>query len=480
MEDLALLGTKPNSIMPELPEVETITKVLTPIVSNRKIIGIDVLRSTTIIGNKEEFVSSLTGESFTSVSRIGKFLIFHLTNGKVMVSHLRMEGKFYEVDEKDKNTYYSRMVFHLDNNKKLCFDDSRCFGIIFASTEQEYKNTKDIAKLGPEPFDVNDVSFFIERNKKSNHEIKSVITDQSMIAGIGNIYADEILFACKIHPETPARLISKKQWEDIISNAKVILSNAIKAGGSTIHSFHPGKGIDGKFQVSLKAYGKVDEPCSNCGHPMRFIKVNGRGTTFCPICQQKISSKLKVAIFGPAGSGKSTVLNLFKEKGYDTISADEVVHKLYKNKQVANKIQEIFSLTKKDEIDIAELRNYLKDNPKDITRLERLIHPLVKRTVELFIKNSKSKIVAAEIPLLYQSHSEDLFDYIIGINSNKLIANLTNRDEKSASDIKKINSYKDFSDGFKKADVVIDNNTSISDLNKQVKNIINKLEDRLS
>jgi len=480
MEDLVRHGTKQNSIMPELPEVTTIIEVLTPIIKNRTITKIDVLRSSTIVGDKEEFVKTLVGNTYKSISRIGKYLIFHLTNDLVIISHLRMEGKYYEVNENDENTYFSRVVFHLENGKKLCYDDSRCFGILMLSTESEYLNTKEISKLGKEPFDIDDVTELYNKNKKSNHSIKTVITDQTMIAGIGNIYADEICFACKIHPETPARMITKNKWIEIIESAKEILNNAIKAGGSTIHSFHPGKGIDGKFQVSLKAYGKADEPCPNCGHPMRFIKVNGRGTTFCPICQPKISKRLTIAIFGSAACGKSTVAEIFKNKGFAVISADEIVHKLYKKKEVANKVQEIFNMPKEDEINIPLLRQYLHENPKEVKRLERLIHPLVARTIQLFFEKNDSKLLVAEVPLLYQAHMESGFDYIIGVRSNKSQQLLEARNKETANNIKKLNSYKTFDEGFKKADIVIENNGSLEELNKKVNQIINKLEDRLS
>src|SRR5574344_1065601 len=130
MGDLAKIGIAPNKEidMPELPEVETIKTLLKPIVISHQITSIDVLRKTTIQGDIDGFVNGLVGETFTDVTRIGKFLIFHLTNGKVFLSHLRMEGKYYEIEKNEKNTRYARVVFHLDNDKKLCYDDSLCFG----------------------------------------------------------------------------------------------------------------------------------------------------------------------------------------------------------------------------------------------------------------------------------------------------------------------------------------------------------------
>ncbi len=307
--------------MPELPEVETVKNVLIPIVKGRKILSIDVLRKSTIHGDIDEFKSVLTNQTFLDLSRIGKFLIFHLTSDIVIISHLRMEGKYYEVLEDEENTKYSRVVFHLDNGHKLCYDDSRCFGMMKLTNEQKYKNVKDIAQLGPEPFDIKDVNYLINRTKKSSLPIKSTLLDQTLMTGLGNIYADEVLYASKIHPLTPANKITKKEWETIVKNSVTILNNAITAGGSTIKSYHPGKDIDGNFQTALKAYGKKGEPCERCSAIMRFMKVNGRGTTYCPKCQIQKAEKLKVAIYGRIASGKSTVLSCFAEKGFYTISS---------------------------------------------------------------------------------------------------------------------------------------------------------------
>ena len=238
--------------MPELPEVETVKNVLIPIVKDKTIRKIDVNRKTIIQGDPEEFCSYFENEKFLDITRIGKFLIFHLTNSKVLISHLRMEGKYYEFNEDEKDSKYARVVFHLDNNKKLCYDDSRSFGIMIATSEDNYLKEKEIAKLGPEPFVIDDVSFLIKKSKNKQIPIKSNLLDQSLMTGLGNIYVDEVLYASKIHPLTPSHLIKKNEWEEIVKNAKEILNIAIEMGGSTIKSYHPGKDIDGNFQTRIK------------------------------------------------------------------------------------------------------------------------------------------------------------------------------------------------------------------------------------
>ena len=238
--------------MPELPEVETVKSVLVPIVKDRTILEIDILRKSSVPGDQKLFVESLIGQRFLDVTRIGKFLIFHLTNDKVIISHLRMEGKYYELLESEENTKYARVVLHLDNGHKLCYDDSRCFGYLRLSSEQDYRNDKEIAKLGPEPWDA-DTKTIMKQVKNSSLPIKSALLSQTLMTGLGNIYVDETLFASKIHPLTPANKITKDEWDVIIKEASRILKEAIVSGGSTIKSYHPGKDIDGNFQTKLVA-----------------------------------------------------------------------------------------------------------------------------------------------------------------------------------------------------------------------------------
>lgn len=467
--------------MPELPEVETVKNVLLPIVKGRKILSIDILRKSTIHGDIDDFVNVLTGQTFLDVSRIGKFLIFHLTNDLVVLSHLRMEGKYYEVEENDPNTKYSRVVFHFDNGHKLCYDDSRCFGMMKLTNEKDYKSVKDIAQLGPEPFDVKDVYYLIKRTKKSTLPIKSTLLDQTLMTGLGNIYADEVLYASKIHPLTPANKITKKEWELIVKNAQEILNNAITAGGSTIKSYHPGKDIDGNFQTALKAYGKKGEPCLRCSSIMRFMKVNGRGTTYCPKCQIQKSEKLKVAIYGRVASGKSTVLSCFAEKGFYTISSDDIVAELYNTPAMAKTIGQAFGLPFTDKVDKAVLRDYLNDHPKDRKKLEKLVHPRVKNEILKIFKTVNSRIIVVEVPLLFESKMDNLFDVIIAVDipSKKQKVLLYQRNPETAEALLKINAEHKFDENKIKADYVINNSASLDSLKVKIDKIINELQYRL-
>ena len=466
--------------MPELPEVETVKRVLENIVIGRTITKIDILRQSSVPGDKDLFVNSLTGKKFLSMSRFGKFLIFHLSDNEVIISHLRMEGKYYELDEQEENTKYSRVILHLDNGHKLCYDDSRCFGYLRLSDEGSYTKDKEIAKLGPEPWDA-DISKIMKQVKRMSLPIKSALLSQELMTGLGNIYVDETLYACKIHPLTPANKVTQAQWKVIKEEASRILKEAIVSGGSTIKSYHPGKDIDGNFQSQLLAYGKKDEKCPRCGSIFRFIKVGGRGTTYCPNCQAYHGKQIKVAITGKVASGKSTVLDLFAKDNIPTLSSDAVVHSLYLRKDVADRVNKQFGLPESNTVNTSLLREHLSKNPKDIKKINKLVHPLVKEEILRFFKEHPTGLIAVEVPLLYESKMDNLFDVVIGVEAPEKIQRnlLENRNKQTSVDLRKINESSHYDENKKKADFIIDNDKDLPSLKTKVINIINKLKCRL-
>ena len=424
--------------MPELPEVETVINTIRPHIVNKEIEKIEVYYDRLIQSNLDEFKTKLINQKFINVTRYGKFIFLHLTNDFVIITHLRMEGKFRFENSHNLRKKHTSAGFFFKDGTSLAFDDTRKFGLMYLSDEANFKETKMIKKLGIEANKIseNDYEFLIKKFKK-NKCIKELLLDQSILAGIGNIYADEILFSTKINPFRKGNDISDEKYHEIFQASNQILNKAITLGGSTIHSFHPSEGVDGKFQETLLCYGKSGTPCPNCNTTLHKDFIGGRGTTFCPNCQIDKSLEKGIAITGPIGSGKSTVLNYFKEKGFITYSCDEMVHKLYEKPEISRKISQIlnapFDINNKKTTKLA--RKIMIDNPEIKKKIESYIYPILEKEMVLIIKNNEKPVF--EVPTLFKAHLEYLFKTIIVIEISKeqQIKNLENRNDDISSSI---------------------------------------------
>lgn len=277
--------------MPELPEVEIVVQGLNQMILGEKIKTVEVrwpriIESPTV----EDFKNQLEGQVFEEVKRRGKFILFYLTDD-VLISHLRMEGKYQVVDPKNEvedpfDSKHTHVIFHLESGEELRYLDVRKFGrMSLVPKGQEFKH-KSLAKLGPEPvaeeFKLDAMQEFLTRRTKA---IKGVLLDQHIVVGIGNIYADEILYEAKIHPSRPANSLTAAEEELLYKAIISILAKAVKKGGTTIRSYENAFGENGNYQDYLKVYGKTGEDCPRCGTPIEKIKIAGRGTHFCPTCQ---------------------------------------------------------------------------------------------------------------------------------------------------------------------------------------------------
>ena len=268
--------------MPELPEVETVRRTLKNFILKRLILGIDVYYPRIIVGDVKQFVEAFTGEVFCDIDRVGKYMIFQCQK-HAFISHLRMEGKFHIVDQDVPVTKHTHVVFHMDHHQDLRYIDTRKFGRMKFVDLHHYREQMPLKKLGPEPFDIT-VEALYQRLHHCSLPIKTALLDQSIMCGIGNIYANEICFYMHMDPRTRASRLSKKRVAELKEVAIHVLNDAICQGGTTIHSFDA-NGIHGLFQVQLKVHGQKE--CSVCHHPIKKVMVHQRGTYFCPHCQKK-------------------------------------------------------------------------------------------------------------------------------------------------------------------------------------------------
>ena len=274
--------------MPELPEVETVKNGLIKKVKGKKIVACKVLWNG-IIAYPEvtKFINNIKNQTINDITRRGKFLMFILDD-YYLISHLRMEGKYFIKDPNEELNKHDHVIFTLDTNEELRYNDTRKFGKMHLVKKDEL-SISPIAKLGKEPWDKTlDIAYLKQKlNKKK--AIKTLLLDQSIITGIGNIYADEILFLSKINPETEACNLSNKQLQAIIDNTQTVLEKAIALGGTTIHTYTAVDGVTGRFQQELLVHGKKDEKCPVCGTKINKIVVNTRGTYYCPKCQKQFT-----------------------------------------------------------------------------------------------------------------------------------------------------------------------------------------------
>lgn len=273
--------------MPELPEVETIRRTLEKLVLNKEIEDVTVSWPKIVKqpDDPEHFRMLLSGESIERIGRRGKFLLFYL-NHYVLISHLRMEGKYRVVPkskEKDKHTH---VIFHFTDGTELRYNDVRKFGTMHVYKIGEEMTKAPLKSVGPDPFEeAYTFDYVKERLKRTTRMIKAALLDQTIISGLGNIYVDEVLFLSKIHPEKRAHLLSEDEVKRIYENVRIVLEEAVRLGGTTIRSYLNGLGEMGMFQQRLYAYGQTGKPCQHCQTEIVKIKVAGRGTHICPTCQ---------------------------------------------------------------------------------------------------------------------------------------------------------------------------------------------------
>lgn len=272
--------------MPELPEVETVRRGLLKIAAGRKINAIDVFYGKTITNDVEKFRQALIGQTITTVDRRGKYLLFRFTNDLTMVSHLRMEGKYFNQPIGGPIDKHTHVVFEFTDGSELCYHDTRKFGRMTLVKTGDEMSVGGLKTIGPEPTASDfTLPYFKSILAKSRGKIKPFLLNQHHVAGLGNIYADEVLWMSKINPEQPANSLTDQQMVALHDNIIKELAKAIEYKGTTVHSFTNAFGDAGAFQDQLNAYGHAGDHCPRCGTKMVKIKVAQRGTTFCPHCQ---------------------------------------------------------------------------------------------------------------------------------------------------------------------------------------------------
>ncbi len=272
--------------MPELPEVETVRRGLTKLVAGAQIKSVEVFYPKMINLLPEEFATALKGRTIERIDRRGKYLFIRLSGEQTIVSHLRMEGNYDVVPEGTLLNKHTHVVFHLVDGRQLRYNDSRKFGRMNLVANGQEMTVAGLKTIGPEP---TEQTLTLDYMKlifaKSRKIIKPFLLDQSKIAGLGNIYADEVLWMSKINPKQPVNTLELKEIKTLRESILTEIQRAIDGHGTTVHSYSDAYGKAGEFQNHLNVYGREGEPCPRCGTPIEKIKLAQRGTHFCPTCQ---------------------------------------------------------------------------------------------------------------------------------------------------------------------------------------------------
>lgn len=272
--------------MPEIAEVETVRKTLQSQIVGKKIQKVTVLYEPIIEGNSKEFCELLAGETIQEMKRIGKWLLFELDH-YFLLSHLRMEGKYFLKSTDEPIAKHEHIIFEFTDETTMRYHDTRKFGRMILVPKEKLWDVEAIKKQGFEPNSKElTKEYLYEKITKKNLPIKSILLDQTIISGLGNIYANEVLFQAKINPLKLGKDITLDECEQIRVATNKIIKKAIEDGGTTIRSYTSSLGVTGLFQTKLMVHKRENELCKICNTKIENIKIGGRSTYYCPHCQK--------------------------------------------------------------------------------------------------------------------------------------------------------------------------------------------------
>ena len=275
--------------MPELPEVETIRRSLEPLVQDTTIESVEINYNGIIkCPEPEIFARLLQNKKIKGIGRRGKYLLFTLSDNYTLIIHLRMTGRLtVAVPGAESLAKHTHLVFSLSDGRELRFTDQRKFGLVYLVKTGDWSGIKGLCSLGPEPLEEGfTLAGFEEMAKKLKGGLKSFLLNQKRIAGIGNIYADEILFEAGLHPHRRLESLSRNEIGRLYRAIRRKLHEGVEYRGTSFRDYVDGKGEKGGFQERLQVYDRANEPCVRCGRRLVKTVIAGRGTVLCPHCQR--------------------------------------------------------------------------------------------------------------------------------------------------------------------------------------------------
>ncbi len=462
--------------MPELPEVETVKRTVFEKIAHHTILKVEV-RNDDVLENYSsgEFSDFLTGNAVVDMDRRGKYLIFHMNHGGDMVLHLRMTGQLVAFENMPTLDKHCHVVIYFEHGG-MYYRDVRRFGRFWIVKDGETCHT-GMETLGPEPFSESFCADYLYQSFQHHKcAVKCGLLDQRIVAGIGNIYADEILFDAKINPFRPCNTLSLEECRAICGSTVAVLSLAIEKRGTTFSDYRDGYGVKGNFQNYLKIFQRGGEPCPCCGAVVKKATCGGRGTSYCPECQKYERCKRVIGLTGGIASGKSFVSSYLKTLGAEIIDADEIAREIMEpHGKIPQKINETFGggfLDEKGNLHRKRLKEYVFADKERVKALNRITHPAIRRIAANRIRKSSNDLVVLDAPLLIEAKFHRLCDeiWVVYTEEEKQLKRLKKRDDIS-DDLARsiIASQSSFARKRKYADVIIDNSGTMDNTRKQIR-----------
>jgi formamidopyrimidine-DNA glycosylase len=277
--------------VPELPEVEVVRRGLQAHVVGRTIERVDVLHPRPVrrhLGGPADFAARLTGRRVDDARRRGKYLWLPLDNGDALMAHLGMSGQMLVQPAAVPDERHLRVRLGLDADYELRFVDQRMFGGL-ALSDGGAELPSEIAHIARDPMDPEfDDDLFVARVRKKSSGIKRILLDQTVVSGVGNIYADEALWLARLHGDRPGQRLSRAQVVEVLAGVRAVMASALDQGGTSFDALYVNvNGESGYFDRSLQAYGQEGRPCGRCGTPVVRVSFMNRSSYFCPICQPR-------------------------------------------------------------------------------------------------------------------------------------------------------------------------------------------------
>jgi len=277
--------------MPELPEVESLRRILVRTAVGRTIVSVRIGDKQLRRRATQDFSGAVAGRRIVKLSRRAKYLIVELDGDHVILVHLGMSGSLTHrhsgFDAIDFDPRHDHLEFLLDDGSRLVYNDPRRFGMVRLIERAALASTAELKRLGPEPLSREfNANYLAEKARGRTSAIKNLLMDQRIVAGIGNIYASEILFRAGVRPTRRAGRVTRSEIEKIAAAVPVILRAAIGSNGTTFRSYRDSRGQPGRFATRLRVYGREGEPCYTCSTPIKNVIVGQRASFYCPKCQR--------------------------------------------------------------------------------------------------------------------------------------------------------------------------------------------------